>query len=104
MRKAKVYYKESYCGMLYENDEEYVFEYDDNYLENSLSKPISLNMPLSKKKYTSKVLFPFFDGLIPEGYLEDIALKKWNIDIKDRFLILLKTGSNVIGAVKVVEV
>ena len=103
MRRAKIYFEDTFCGMLLETDIDYVFIYDDEYLNNPLSKPISLLMPTSNKEYHSKVLFPFFDGLIPEGYLEGIAIKKWNLNIKDRFMILLKTGNNTIGAVKVVE-
>lgn len=32
---------------------------------------VSLTMPLSRKQYTSNILFPFFDGLIPVGWLPD---------------------------------
>lgn len=103
MRSAKIYYNDLLCGRLVENDDEYVFTYFDEYINNPVAKPISLLLPLNEKEFHSIFLFPFFDGLIPEGYLESIAIKKWNIDIKDRFKILLKTGNNTIGAVRVVE-
>ncbi|MFD2584958.1 HipA N-terminal domain-containing protein [Pedobacter vanadiisoli] len=32
------------------------------------ARPISLSLPLSPYPYQSKILFSFFDGLIPEGY------------------------------------
>lgn len=49
------------------------------------SKPISLTLPLSEKAYHSKILFPFFDGLIPEGWLLDIGEKYWKLNPRDRF-------------------
>lgn len=103
MRKAKIFYKNHLCGELIEDDLEYIFTYDSEYLKKVDAKPISLLLPLTNAPYHSNVLFPFFDGLIPEGYLEDVAIKKWNISYSDRFGILLKTGNNTIGAVKVVE-
>ena len=30
---------------------------------------VSLTLPLQKEAYKATVLFPFFDGLIPEGWL-----------------------------------
>ncbi|MCW3081692.1 HipA N-terminal domain-containing protein [Segetibacter sp.] len=38
--------------------------------------PVSLTLPLKDQPYTSNVMFPFFDGLIPEGWLLDIADKQ----------------------------
>jgi len=46
-------------------------------------------------------LFPFFDGLIPEGWLLDIAEKNWKLDMRDRMSILLVTCRDCIGAVSI---
>lgn len=46
---------------------------------------VSLTMPLYKQSYTSKTLFPFFDGLIPEGWLLQVVSRNWKINIQDRF-------------------
>jgi len=89
------------AGVLTEDDEGYHFKYNDDYLENENSEPISLTLPLTQSKYDSKVLFPFFDGLIPEGWLLDIAEKNWKIDNRDRMGILLVTCKDCIGAVSV---
>ena len=104
MKKGNVYYNNIYCGTLVQTDEEYIFTYDDNYLSLADAKPISLLMPLNNKEYRSNILFSFFDGLIPEGYLLELAIRKWNLDYKDRMDILLKTASDPIGAVSIVEV
>ncbi len=50
------------------------FVYDYQYLESSNPKPVSLTLPLQKTAYESKILFPFFDGLIPEGWLLNIVI------------------------------
>ena len=59
-------------------------------------------MPLRTDPYLDKVLFSFFDGLIPEGWLLDIAEKSWKIDLRDRMSLLLACCRDCIGAVSVV--
>ena len=51
-----------------------------------------------------KVLFPFFDGLIPEGWLLDIAEKSWKINRRDRMSLLLACCKDCIGAVSVIPI
>ena len=100
-RKGNVYYEDQFCGIIEETETGYRFAYDSNYLENSKSKAVSRTLPLSKEAYTSKTMFPFFDGLIPEGWLLDIAQKHWKIDQRDRMALLLYCCSDCIGAVSV---
>jgi len=101
MRKAKVFMHNDWAGTLIEDSEGYHFKYESNYLKKKDPEPISLTLPISQDKYYSKVLFPFFDGLIPEGWLLDIAQKNWKLDIRDRMSILLQTCRDCIGAVSV---
>lgn len=102
MRKAAVYYKEFLAGILTETDDgEYTFQYDDKYISEHPLESISLTMPVSTKTYTDKRLFPFFEGLIPEGWLLDIASKNWKINQNDRMGLLLACCQNCIGAVSV---
>ncbi len=101
MRQAEVYYKNHLAGFITENDEGYTFRYDDNYLNEEDSKPISLTLPLKNQPYESKILFPFFDGLIPEGWLLNIAVSNWKINQRDRFGLLLTLCKDCIGCVSV---
>lgn len=102
MRKAAVYYKEWLAGTLTETDEgEYTFQYDEKYIGEHSNESITLTMPVSKKTYTEKRLFPFFEGLIPEGWLLDIASKNWKINQNDRMGLLLACCQNCIGAVSI---
>ena len=101
MRKATILMHDRFAGILSEMDNEYVFEYDEKYRLSIDSEPISLTMPLSSTIYSSKTLFPFFDGLIPEGWLLDIATKNWKLNTRDRMGLLLTCCKDCIGAVTV---
>lgn len=103
MKKAKVFYNDILCGYLIENDDGYTFYYIDEYLKKSNSKAISLTLPLKDEPYYSMELFPFFDGLIPEGYLFNLAVKIYNINPLNRFDVLLKTCADTIGCVSLKE-
>lgn len=92
---------EAYAGMLTEDENGYHFQYEESYLKQEGSEPISVTFPLSADQYDSNVLFPFFDGLIPEGWLLDIVQKNWKLDPRDRMSILLKTCYDCIGAVSI---
>lgn len=104
MRKARVHMYDVVAGTLIEDEEGYHFVYDKQYLESVNKEPISLTLPLREEKYSSKILFPFFDGLIPEGWLLDIAEKNWKLDVRDRMGILLVTCIDCIGAVSIQEI
>jgi serine/threonine-protein kinase HipA len=102
MRKAAIYYKDYLAGTLTETDDgEYFFQYDEKYIIAHPKESISLTMPVQSKTYTDKRLFPFFEGLIPEGWLLDIAAKNWKINPNDRMGLLLACCQNCIGAVSV---
>lgn len=101
LRKGYVYVQDIYAGTLCETDEGYCFSYDESHLKKKDAKPVSLTMPLQKEPYFSKTLFPFFDGLIPEGWLLNAVSKNWKIDEKDRFGLLLVSCKDTIGDVSV---
>ncbi len=105
MRHGKVYYKDHLAGMITETDEgEYIFHYDRIYVKEHPKDFITFTMPVSEKPYTSQRLFPFFEGLIPEGWLLEIAIKNWKINPNDRMGLLLACCQNCIGAVGVVPI
>ena len=102
MRKGEVYYKGWFAGIISEtNDGEYVFQYDAQYVKNHPDNFITFTMPVADKPYIDKRLFAFFEGLIPEGWLLDIASKSWKINRNDRMGLLLACCQNCIGAVSV---
>ena len=104
MKRAEVYYKNSLAGILAETDAGYEFCDIKDYLESKNAEPVSLTLPLTDKPYHSNVLFPFFDGLIPEGWLLDVALRNTDISYLDRMSLLLLCCKDCIGAVSVVPI
>ena len=100
-RQGNVFYKDKLCGIIAETDEGYTFEYTDSWLSQKDAQPISQTMPLSQKLYTSRTYFPFFDGLIPEGWLLEIAVKNWKLNPRDRMGLLLAVCRDCIGAVSI---
>ncbi|CAN5118497.1 HipA N-terminal domain-containing protein [soil metagenome] len=103
MRSAVVYMHDKIAGKLLETEEGYEFCYDTEYLATSNVEPISLTFPLSSKKYSYRYLFPFFDGLIPEGWLLAVATDNWKLNPRDRMGLLLKCCHDCIGAVSIKE-
>ena len=98
---VEIFVNKTKAGLLERtNDGEYLFTYDQKFLEES-SEPISLTMPLREEPYVSEVLHPFFDGLIPEGWLLDLAIRNWKLKQSDRFELLKVTCADAVGAVSV---
>ena len=105
MRKAQIYYNGTVAGILNEtSDGEYIFKYNDDYVANHPDQFITFTMPVITKPYKENRLFPFFEGLIPEGWLLDIASKNWKINPNDRMGLLLACCKNCIGAVSVIPI
>ena len=102
MKKALIYYRDILAGRLAETEDGYEFRYEATYLAKPQAEPISLTLPLRKEAYQSPMLFPFFDGLIPEGWLLDVALRNTDISMLDRMSLLLLCCKDCIGAVSVI--
>ena len=101
MRKAEIKYNDNKAGILTQDESGYHFIYDSEYVKSEKPQPVSLTLPLQEKSFESKILFPFFDGLIPEGWLLDIAEKNWKLNPRDRMGLLLACCKDCIGAVSV---
>ena len=104
MKQGKIYLYDQFAGLLTEDENGFTFVYDAEYLDKEDAEAISLTLPLTSTPYRSNVLFPFFDGLIPEGWLLAIAENNWKINERDRMSLLLACCKDCIGAVSVVPV
>ncbi len=102
MKKADVFYRETKVGQLVEDENGYSFSYDEDYLLSGNAEPISLTLPLTSKPYQSSTMFPFFDGLIPEGWLLDVASKNWKLNPNDRMGLLMTCCKDCIGAIGII--
>lgn len=102
MRKGLVLYNNILAGELTETDEgEYEFEYNADYIAAYPDQLITFCLSVRREKYVANRLFPFFEGLIPEGWLLDIATKNWKLNANDRMGLVLACCGNCIGAVSV---
>lgn len=91
------------AGQLSETESGYRFWYNTGYLNAEYAKAVSLTLPLTDQPYNSKTMIPFFDGLIPEGWLLEVAEKNWKLNERDRMGLLLACCKDCIGAVSIVE-
>ena len=104
MRQADVFLQDCLVGRLEEREDRYRFTYHADYLSDPKALPVSLSLPLRSNPYEDKRLFPFFDGLIPEGWLLQIAETTWKLDPRDRMGLLLACCRDCIGAAGVMPV
>lgn len=102
-RRGCVYVHGRFAGAIEERDDVFAFTYDREYLEIPDVPPVSLTLPLRAEPYASKTFLPFFDGLLPEGWLLDVAARHWKLDPRDRMGLLLTVCEDCIGAVHVVD-
>lgn len=102
MKKALIYFRDILAGRLAETEDGYEFQYEATYLTRPQAEPISLTLSLREEAYQNHVLFSFFDGLIPEGWLLDVAMRNTDISILDRMSLLLLCCKDCIGAVSVI--
>jgi len=100
-RSGKVFYKNRYAGLVWQDEDGYGFQYDPDYLKRLDAAPVSLTLPLRSAPYRSATMLPFFDGLIPEGWLLDITIKNWKANPADRMGLLLVACKDCIGAVSI---
>ncbi len=66
MKQALINLRGIKAGILTEDEDGYTFQYDTEFLQSDVAEAVSLTLPLTEKAYHDKVLFPFFDGLIPK--------------------------------------
>ncbi|MBQ6723164.1 MAG: HipA N-terminal domain-containing protein [Paludibacteraceae bacterium] len=103
MKQGNVCFKNVLAGTIREDEDGFTFQYDPDYLQRDDAQPVSLTLPIREEPYVSQVIFPFFDGLIPEGWLLDVATKSWKINERDRMGLLLACCNDCIGAVSIEE-
>lgn len=97
-RQGQVYYRDRRAGILTESGPGVCrFAYDPAYLVDGPA--ISVTLPLQSEPFESSVLFPFFAGLVPEGWYLRIVALTIKVDESDTFGLLLNTCDDCIGAV-----
>lgn len=88
-------------GTLVEEGREITFRYDAKWLVSPQAVPVSLTLPLTDKPYITDGLHPFFENLLPEGWLLDLTTTTLKISKDDAFGLLISTCADCIGAVEI---
>ena len=101
MKQGEVKLYNKRVGVISQTDYGFEFCYDSEYIATNLAEAISLTLPLQPEPYKSPTMFPFFDGLIPEGWLLEIAQQNWKINPSDRMELLLTCCKDCLGAVSI---
>jgi serine/threonine-protein kinase HipA len=100
-KQGTVRYRSQKAGLVWQDENGYGFQYDASYLAADAPQPVSLTLPLRKEPYISNTMIPFFDGLIPEGWLLDLTIKNWKINRHDRMELLLVACKDCVGAISI---
>jgi HipA-like protein len=77
------------------------FTYSAAWLQRPDAVPVSLTLPLRAEPYVAQGLHPFFENLLPEGWLLEVSAKKLKIARDDAFGMLLATCADCVGAVEI---
>lgn len=101
MRQGRVFCNDIAAGIITEDEHGYTFVYDEAYLSKPDALPVSQTLPLRREPYINNVMFSFFDGLIPEGWMLNIAERNWKINRRDRMGLLLTCCHDCIGNVSI---
>ena len=103
--KLRVIYKRKHiAGLLWRDEYGYHFEYNDEFISNENTFPISVNMPKSQKRFNSNSLFANFQSMLSEGFNRELQCKTLGIDINDDWSLLIYTCENdTIGAITIVK-
>jgi serine/threonine-protein kinase HipA len=103
--KALVFNNNIEAATLERTKDGFIFTYLDDYFKDSARPAVSLSFPKNQKQYHSKYLFPFFSGLLAEGYNKEVQCRTLKIDENDEFTRLVKTArTETIGAITVREI
>jgi HipA-like protein len=103
MRQAKIFRNKQLLGILTEeNQQSYVFRYEDSWFQDTTKPAISLTLPKRQQEYRSNYLFPFFFNMLSEGVNKQLQCRQLQIDENDSFGLLVATAQfDTIGAITV---
>lgn len=103
MKRGLVYKKDALAGTIWEDEHGFHFQYADAYVGKPLHGAVSKTLPLRTTAFSSDNMLPFFDGLIPEGWLLKIAVDNWKLNPRDRMSLLLTLCKDCIGDVSIIK-
>ncbi|MET0594441.1 MAG: HipA N-terminal domain-containing protein [Polyangiaceae bacterium] len=100
-RRGEVRIDGERVGVIEETERGSRFRYDRAWLTKKDARAVSLTLPLEEEVFESRGLLPFFENLLPEGWLLELSTAKLKISKDDAFGLLLATCADCIGAVEI---
>ena len=101
-RSAEVRINGDRVGVLEEIGTRIRFTYDRKWCEKPDATPVSLTLPVTPAPFEQTGLHPFFENLLPEGWLLEISTSALKISKDDIFGLLMATCADCIGDVEIV--
>ena len=101
IKRGTVYHRHIKAGILEKTEKGYRFQYVMEYLTSPDSEAISLTLPLRAEPFESSKMFPYFVGLIAEGWLLDLTSRTLKIAPENVFELLLNCCRDCIGATSI---
>lgn len=89
------------AGVLEETASGTRFTYDAAWLTAPDAFSVSLTLPLRAEPYEARGLLPFFENLLPEGWLLELSTAKLKLSKDDAFGLVLALCADCPGAVEV---
>ena len=78
------------------------FSYHESWIESSISRPISLCMPLSPNRYTGDLVYNFFDNLLPDSVaIRNRIQQRFQAKTNRCFDLLSYIGRDCVGALQI---
>jgi len=100
-RRGHVLFDGKHAGTIQETGRGMTFRYDAAWLARTDAQPVSLTLPLTDEAVETTGPHPFFTGLLPEGWLFNLALGKLKVARDDWFGQLLELCRDNVGAVSI---
>lgn len=80
------------------------FTYDQQWLQTSGARPISLSLPLVNQSFSGDVVYNFFDNLLPDNSQIRARIQaKFRIATDQPFDLLASIGKDCVGAIQLIE-
>jgi serine/threonine-protein kinase HipA len=103
--RLSVYLDGHHCGSVEQSTSGNVsFRYDEEYRSVSKQTPLSLSMPLAALSHKKREILPFLQGLLPDSeYALTAIARRYSVSSRSPFALLAHIGSDVAGAVQIVD-
>lgn len=77
------------------------FRYDESYLQDSDTVPISISLPKQQEPFSVVQTKNYFEGLLPEGFTRRTVAQWMHVDESDYLSILHGLGRECLGAIQI---